>query len=68
MLIMYKNTLKISTKYRNYLLQLMIKVGFVIGFHVKLIYKPELQIGGGTEDNSKMIFLISTKTYVVTPH
>ena len=60
MLIMYKNTLKIS-KYRNYLLQLMVKVGFVIGFHVKLIR-------GGTEDNSKIIFLISTKTYVVTPH
>ena len=29
---------------------------------------PELQIIGGTEDNSKMIFFFSTKTYVVTPH
>ena len=30
---------------------------------------PELQIRGGIEDNSKIIFLISPlKTYVVTPH
>ena len=34
-----------------------------------LIPDPELQIRGGVEDNSKIIFsYISTKTYVVTPH
>ena len=28
----------------------------------------ELEIRGGIKDNSKLIFLISLKTYVVTPH
>ena len=33
------------------------------------IVAAELQIRGSTEDNSKIIFLISLcKTYIVTPH
>ena len=36
---------------------------------IKIYIHPELQIGEGIEDNSKIFFLIfSMKTYVVTPH
>ena len=32
------------------------------------LLQAELQIRGGIEDNSKIVFYCSTKTYVMTPH
>ena len=38
--------------------------------HVHIqVHNSELQIRGGIEDNSKIVFFyFSTKTYIVTPH